>query len=264
MGQGAALGAGSGTMSLAWDPVPGAQGYRVYYGLDSDQYDKVVDVGPSTQSTLTKLQDCATHYVAVKAYNKAGESVDFSNQVSGWARTRVQGAVPVFTQGGQHVLVLTGANFEPQAELLFDADAVDEEGNPLIAASSVSVESCGTLEALIAVEPGARGARAMEIGGHTLVVRNPDGVFGAGPYVVELAQERMDINQSDDETANRVDGKDLVWLAYSYGADEGDERFNADADLTGDGMVDGEDLAWLATVYGSCWDGSDWSEEGCP
>ena len=104
----------------------------------------------------------------------------------------------------------------------------------------------------------------MEIGDHALEIRNGDGVFALSPYVVELQQERLDINQSDVATTDRVDGKDLVWLAYAYGSGEGEDRFNPDADLSGDGLVDGEDLAHLAAVFGSCWDGSAWSEAACP
>jgi hypothetical protein len=89
-------------------------------------------------------------------------------------------------------------------------------------------------------------------------------VIGQGSYEVLFDEERLDINRSDSETRDRVDGKDLVWLAYSHATTEGDPRFNPDADLNGDGAVDGEDLAYLATGFGACWDGSSWSLSSCP
>ena len=82
----------AGTMSVAWDSVPGASGYKLYYGTSSSNYTNVVDIGNTTQATLT-INDCVDYYVAAKAYNSAGESALFSNEVSGWAK-------PVLNSGG--------------------------------------------------------------------------------------------------------------------------------------------------------------------
>jgi hypothetical protein len=68
---GIALGA-----SLAWDPVSGAQGYRVYWGTSSGSYPNSRDVGSATQYNLNNLPlaDKTTYYLTVTAYNSAGES----------------------------------------------------------------------------------------------------------------------------------------------------------------------------------------------
>lgn len=256
---GAAGSAMAGTMDLEWDPVPGAHGYRVYYGFQSGVYTQSVNVGPTTRTTLNLPQDCTPYYVAVKAYNSAGVSEVYSGEVSGWARPELDDS-PQFTQGGQFAVSLDGANFDAGTTLVFDA--VDAEGQPLVRLEAIDVVSCSRLDALVTVEPTAAGARAMEIGTHELAVVSSEGVFGEASYEVELEPSRIDINQSDSETTGHVDGQDLVWLAYAYGSEQGEERFNADADLSGDGMVDGDDLAFLASVYGACWDGAQWEE--CP
>jgi len=68
---GIALGA-----SLVWDPVSGAQGYRVYWGTSAGNYPNSVDAGSATQYNLSNLPlaDKTTYYLTVTAYNSAGES----------------------------------------------------------------------------------------------------------------------------------------------------------------------------------------------
>src|SRR5262245_12102864 len=80
--------AAAGPISRSWDPTTGAAGYHVYYGTSSGQYSNSV-TSTSTSTTLTGLQDCAAYFVAVKAFNAAGESPDFSAETSGWARPTV-------------------------------------------------------------------------------------------------------------------------------------------------------------------------------
>jgi lysophospholipase L1-like esterase len=48
----------------------------------------------------------------------------------------------------------------------------------------------------------------------------------------------------------RVDGTDLVRLALRFGARNGEQRFQAAADLNGDRVIDGMDLAVLASNFG--------------
>ena len=253
----------TGTISLEWDPVPGAHGYRVHYGPASGQYDQAVDVGAATRTTITDLDDCTTHYLAVKAYNSNGDSAQFSNEVVGWARPEVSPETrALLEQGGTFAIDFHGANYSPGIDLVFEA--TDLYGNPLVEASALSFVDGHRIQALVVVEPTAAGSRAMEIGEHTYKLVSPGGVVGSGEFRVSLNPARLDINRSDWETRDKVDGKDLVWLAFAHGTAEGEERFNPDADLNGDGLVDGEDLAHLATEYGACWSGSAWSAEDCP
>jgi hypothetical protein len=262
----------AGTVSLRWDPVPGATGYKVYYGPSERQYNGVVDVGGTTQKTLTGLPDCATYHLAVKAYNSSGqESGSYSNEVIGLPRPMLESNTPMLAkQGSQLTLRLTGANFDTGAELVLDTDSLptDVSGNPLVRFESFRVLSCRQIEMFVTVESMQRGFRAMEVGNYSIgyEVRNPDSVFGSASGQLEIAfnPSRSDINRSDESTRDRVDGKDLTWLAYSHGSLEGQDLFNPDADLNGDGQVDGEDLAQLAVDFGSCWTGFGWSATACP
>ncbi len=251
----------AGEIDLAWEPVAGATDYAVFIGRHSQIYRRAENVGASTQVTVEVPADCVQYHVAVKAFNGAGESPQFSNEVSGWPQPEVQfDETQVVEQGGQFVMNITGANFMPGAELIFEQTGM--EGDPLVTVESLEVINCHEIEALVSVEPLAPGFRAMEIGNHSFHVRNPDNVFGSGDFEVRLNPERLDINRSSG-TRDRVDGNDLVWLAFAHGAAEGDHRFNPDADLNGDGYVDGEDLVYLAMEFGSCWSGDYWSPDAC-
>lgn len=83
---------GDRTVTLQWNAVAGANGYRVYY--DEDEANPpyyptktalegapAIDVGNATQFTLTGFPSNYATRVAVTAYNTFGES-DFSNEIS--------------------------------------------------------------------------------------------------------------------------------------------------------------------------------------
>jgi hypothetical protein len=261
----------AGEICMQWSPVQGASGYRVYYGLSSGNYSHSVNVGNVTEVDLGGFSDCTTYFLAVKAYNAAGESDQYSNEITGWARPEIASMAPAaVAQGSQVTLNISGANFDSGSELRFDTANVptDSMGNALIRLENISRISCNEFQALLTVEPTARGIRAMEIGGFEAYfsVVNPDEVFGEATENWEIIfdQFRSDINRSDSTTTDRVDGKDLVWLAHAYGSLDGEVYYNPDADLDGDGQVDGTDLAYLAASFGMCWNGSIWSNAACP
>jgi hypothetical protein len=70
--------------ALEWDPVNDARvvNYRVYYGTGHRDYDQWVDVGNVTTYTIQNLDSNTVYYFAVKADDGAGESSDFSNEVT--------------------------------------------------------------------------------------------------------------------------------------------------------------------------------------
>jgi hypothetical protein len=251
----------AGTIGVAWDPVPGASGYRLSFGTASGQYSQTIDTAGVTGHTFA-VNDCTTYYVAVKAYNQHGESPAYSDELDGWAALRLESVSgSTFRQGDQPSFMIQGANLPQDVVIDFGQD--DADGDPLVSVAGTPAVTCHRVDSSLDVA-GVRGERAAEVGTHTFRLRSGGRVIGTGSYQVLFDEERLDINRSDSQTRDRVDGKDLVWLAYSHATAEGDPRYNPDADLNGDGAVDGEDLAYLATGFGSCWDGSAWSLEACP
>ena len=59
-------------VTVQWDAVPNAVGYKVYHGTESGVYSPHDDVGNQTTHVLTL--DPGTYYFAVTAYNEYGES----------------------------------------------------------------------------------------------------------------------------------------------------------------------------------------------
>lgn len=169
----------AGTISLAWDPVTDADlaGYRVYWGSASGNYTQSVDVGNVTSYTLTGLGDCTTWYVAVKAYDTAGnESANPSNEVSGWPRPAVTASSPPSAEQGRQLSVtISGANFQPGATVDF--------GDPNIIVNSVAVSSCNEIVIDLDV------TNVAGVGTKDVEVTNPDRVFGVGTalFAVEAA-----------------------------------------------------------------------------
>lgn len=261
----------AGTIDLAWNPVAGATGYRAYYGTSPGQYTGVQDLGSGTSGALTVPGNCTTYHVAVKGFNTQGAvSANYSNEVTGWAHPVVTSLSPTFVkQGDQLTVNIDGANFDSAAAIDVKVANVpqDLQSNDLLVISNSQAVSCTRIQALVSAEPGARGQRAMTLGTFALDldVVNPDTVFGGGTRNLEIRfdEARADINRTDSSTTDRVDGKDLAWLAHAFNTTEGGGMWLADSDLDGDGRVDGDDLAMLAARFGMCWASNAWSDGAC-
>ena len=68
-------------VTLGWDPVNGAAGYRVYYGASRHRYTDCISTGPATQATLANLRAGATYYFAVTDFNAAGVESPYSTEM---------------------------------------------------------------------------------------------------------------------------------------------------------------------------------------
>jgi hypothetical protein len=248
----------AGTISIEWDPIPGAQGYRVHYGSESGNYSKVHKVGNATSTTIKGLSDCTTWYLAVRAHNGRAESVEFSNEISGWPRPEVRSAGPrASIQGSRLTLEILGTNFQPGATVEVD--------NPHVSLDSAVALSCKRVQVSAAIEPTAPGVRAAEVGRYAVTVSNPDNVFGAAPDLFEVRVDpaRFDLDHRSGPSEGRLDGRDTIWLSRYFGTREGQADHHPDPDFNGDGWVDGIDLAYLASDLGKCWDGEKWSLAAC-
>jgi hypothetical protein len=72
------------TLTLAWNPntEDDLAGYKVYYGVQSGNYDSIIDVGNVTQYTVTNLEPETRYYFAVTAYDTSSNESDFSEEVT--------------------------------------------------------------------------------------------------------------------------------------------------------------------------------------
>lgn len=72
----------AGSMTLAWNGVTGASGYRVHYGTASRGYTQTRDAKANTTATVSGLTDGTKYYFAVRAYAGSVTS-GYSEEVSG-------------------------------------------------------------------------------------------------------------------------------------------------------------------------------------
>jgi hypothetical protein len=70
----------AGEVTLQWDSSELAIGYKLYYGIESQSYDSMIDVGSHLQHTISNLIDGQRYYFAITAYNDFGES-NFSEEL---------------------------------------------------------------------------------------------------------------------------------------------------------------------------------------
>ena len=68
-------------VSLNWNAVGGASGYKLKYGTTAGSYSQVLDLGNVTQHTVNNLTAGVTYYFVVSGYNTSGEG-SISNQVT--------------------------------------------------------------------------------------------------------------------------------------------------------------------------------------
>lgn len=158
----------AGTISVGWDAVPDAAGYKVYWGTAPGSYTQSKDVPgqSSTSTTLTNLDPCTVYYIGVKAYDAEGlESENYSNEVSGLPRPVVSSLDPASgEQGTSRTLTITGESFADGARVEFSGTG--------IVVDAVRRDSCTQLSVDVTIAADAA------TGGRRVEVINPDNSFG--------------------------------------------------------------------------------------
>ncbi len=116
---------GAQSAFLSWDPSPDPSvvGYNIYYGGESGSYTNLVSVGDLQGGVVSGLDEGATYYFVVTAFDDLGQESVFSNEASynvpavQAAQRQISGAA-----GGTFRLVVTGLSghtYEIQATTNF-------------------------------------------------------------------------------------------------------------------------------------------------
>ena len=68
---------------LQWSPnsEPSLSGYKIYYGTGSRDYSHSIDIGNTTEYTLSGLDEGVTYYLALTAYDTDNHESDFSPEL---------------------------------------------------------------------------------------------------------------------------------------------------------------------------------------
>ncbi len=72
----------SAQITLTWEASSGdVEGYNIYQGTSSRDYDVTLDVGNWTSVTIAGLEDGKAYYFAATAYDLEGNESGYSNEV---------------------------------------------------------------------------------------------------------------------------------------------------------------------------------------
>jgi len=79
-----AIAMAGGSVKLSWNANTDndVAGYRIYFGISSGNYSKVETAGNVTSYSVNDLQDGATYYFVLTAYDNAGNESGYSEEVS--------------------------------------------------------------------------------------------------------------------------------------------------------------------------------------
>lgn len=106
---------GDRRLYLKWDPATdnesGVKGYKVYYGTASGSYSSPIDVGNVTNYELAGLSNGTIYYVAVSAYDYAGNEGDKSSEVSE-APQEIRGILGLKGTGGCFIATAAYGSYE--------------------------------------------------------------------------------------------------------------------------------------------------------
>ena len=98
------------TATVSWDPNSESDlaGYKIYYGVNSHNYDNIVDVGNVTSFTITDLNKDVNYYFAVTAYDFSNNESGFSEEVSAMigGDTNPPDLVDIFVNGDTQIDVV--------------------------------------------------------------------------------------------------------------------------------------------------------------
>jgi hypothetical protein len=70
-------------ITLAWDhnSEPDLAGYKLYIGNSPQNYTQIIDLGLTTQYTISNIIDGTVYFFSLTAYNQRGLESSFSNEV---------------------------------------------------------------------------------------------------------------------------------------------------------------------------------------
>lgn len=172
----------AGQVSLAWDAVSGATGYRLYYGTATGSYSSNIDTKTATSYTVPNLTDGTRYYFSVRAYNAtltsgySGEVntvVGASTPVANFTATPTSGTAPAtvsFTDASTGSVTAWSWNF--------GNGNTSTSKNP-----STTYTSAGTYTVSLTVT-GSSGNNTVTKNGY-IVISPPSGGSGTGSTAVK-------------------------------------------------------------------------------
>jgi hypothetical protein len=231
------------TISVSWASGTEADlaGYRLRLGTASAQYTRTIEPCAATSCDVTDLATDQTYYLAVYAFDVAGNESPASEEVQVRipstlaplpivdSLTDVASGSIFVIRGQAHSLLLTGRNIQSGATLTLGAGIVT---SPLTPVAPSGLSSLALVSVL--ATPGPRTA--------TLI--NPD-------LGTSSTADALEVVKTPDTNADcSIDVLDLNALARAWNLSTGESGFILAADLDGDGYIGPEDLTIFVKFLG--------------
>ena len=98
------------SVQLAWNPssTPNVTTYKIYYGPASHSYSNAVEVGNTTNATISGLVPGKTYYFAATTVNSAGTESGFSDEVSNTVPVTAAALTSMARSSGQFSFTVSG------------------------------------------------------------------------------------------------------------------------------------------------------------
>ena len=126
----------SQNIALAWSPNrPDVAGYKIYYGPASRTYTNSLDVGNTTNTTLSGLNEGTTYFLAATAYTVSGIESDYSVEASYFIPSSTPNQPPTLNALGNLTL---NENATPQTINLSGISSGSSNENQTLTVSATS------------------------------------------------------------------------------------------------------------------------------
>jgi hypothetical protein len=231
------------TLNVSWASNTEADlaGYRLRLGTVPGLYTQTIEAGSATSVQIDSLVIDTTYYLAVYAYDQAGNESAPSAEVSARVSTSpdlmpaIDSAVDVNSDsiylllGRLHTVIVRGRNIQAGAAIGLGPGAIT---------SRLATNSDGDLSSSVLVSGFAAPGR------RTLTLTNPDG------STTSVSDAMAFVKTPDTNLDCSVDILDLNAIARSWNASSDEPAYAATNDLDGDSYVGPEDLTIFVKFLG--------------
>lgn len=235
--------AGAATLDVSWASNTEADlaGYRLRLGTVPGQYTETIEAGTASSAQVDNLQVDVTYYVAVFAYDIAGNESAGSPEVSARISASLE-PLPIIDsvvdldsdsiylmRGRSHTLVVRGRNLQAGASVGLGLGVLT---------TRLALNSDGDLISYVLVSNFASPGR------RTLTLINPDLATTSVSDAVTF------VKTPDTNLDCSVDILDLNAIARSWNLNSDEPTYSAAGDLDGDAYVGPEDLTIFVKFLG--------------
>lgn len=229
-------------ITVAWDQNFGTEiaGYKMYYGTSSGDYEYSVDVGNTTNCSISGLTEGSTYYLAATAYNTNNVESNFSEELVHTVESPITNNPPTAT-----IDSITPNPADVGDLVSFTGHGDDSDG------SVISYEWVSSIDGLLNDTDASFTTTTLSQGTHKITFRVFDDNGAASDWVKHPDLIIQGVTTNNPPTVSIT--SPAIGASFDSGAIisfDGAASDNEDGDLTG-GMVWSSDLQGQIATGGS-------------